>query len=417
MKVMLGPFKSTPNNALLRETELLSISVALEDQIRKNVIRIQTLPLNHPVTLWFERAKQMHRAQIKPISNLEHLMDRNYITTQPLERIRPYIRPPWWENPIHIDIPTSKEIAQEVHEQTFELHRTDPKVMCIYTDGSGIEGEIGAAAYSPTTDSVEHRYLGSADSTNVFAAELVGIQTGLEITEQHQPQIQRCYIYVDSQAAIVAASSPQRQSGQYILACIADVSDRLMQMNPQLRITIQWIPGHRGIHGNEVADEEAKRAATERLGAQAPTNHPTLKSMLIQQARAKSESDNEKIWIEAGKTHHTHYRRITAPPYVKTGSELYDGLSRRNTALLVRLRTGHCALNNYLNRMKITESPICECGHSRETVRHYIVECPIYESCRETLRNAVGARNLRVERLLGQPKFINSSGRFKEIQE
>jgi len=293
--------------------------------------------------------------------------------------------------------------------------------MSIYTDGSG---EMGTAVYSPTTGLVEHRYLGSADSTNVFAAELVGIQTGLEITEHHQPQIQRCYIYVDSQAAIVATRNPQRQSGQYILAHIADAADQLMQMNPQLRITIQWIPGHRGIQGNEVADEEAKRAATERLGAQAPTKHPTLKSMLIQQARAKSESDNENIWIEAGKTHHTHYRRITSPPYVKTGNELYDGLSRRNTAMLVRLRTGHCALNNYLNRMNITESPMCECRQSRETVRHYIMECPIYESCRETLRNTVGARNLRLERLLGQPKFIkhtiqfvNSSGRFKEIQE
>ena len=47
--------------------------------------------------------------------------------------------------------------------------------MCIYTDGSEINGEVVAAAYSLKDRKYETRALRSNKNTNVYAGELVGV--------------------------------------------------------------------------------------------------------------------------------------------------------------------------------------------------------------------------------------------------
>jgi ribonuclease HI len=37
----------------------------------------------------------------------------------------------------------------------------------------------------------------------------------------------------------------------------------LRKKHPGIRIAIRWTPGHKGIEGNERADEEAKKVITE----------------------------------------------------------------------------------------------------------------------------------------------------------
>ena len=82
-----------------------------------------------------------------------------------MEEIHPYIKPPWWSltnTTTHIaNIP--KENAKEEHIKLLKDNNTQ-NVLNIYTDGSGIESHIGAAAYSPTTSASVHHYLGKADT-------------------------------------------------------------------------------------------------------------------------------------------------------------------------------------------------------------------------------------------------------------
>lgn len=68
-----------------------------------------------------------------------------------------------------------------------------------------------------------------------------------------------------------------------------------------------------------------------------------------------------------------------------------DNLSRRDSAVLFQLRTGHAPLNKHLFRMRCTESPTCDaCGEAEETVPHYIYDCPARTTERRTLRKAAG---------------------------
>jgi hypothetical protein len=71
--------------------------------------------------------------------------------------------------------------AKEEHENLVNENCT-PNVLHIYTDGSGIDDYVGAAAHSPTISAVVHHHLGKADSTNVYAAELTAIHLGIKLT-------------------------------------------------------------------------------------------------------------------------------------------------------------------------------------------------------------------------------------------
>jgi hypothetical protein len=101
------------------------------------------------------------------------------------------------------------------------------------------------------------------------------------------------------------------------------------------------------------------------------------------------------------------------------------GLTRRQTSLLIRLRTGHAPLNRHLWAIKVADSPGCSsCKRGEEeTVRHFLLSCPAHERARIVLRNKIGARSasnisaLLTERKFLRPlfTFVDSTGRFRDL--
>jgi RNase H len=121
----------------------------------------------------------------------------------------------------------SKEDAKALHNEIQEL--TDPTTAVIYTDGSGIEGKIGAAIYSPTMDKIIHQHLGTEAQYNIFIAKVTALKLAAE-TMQEDHTYTDCHIYKDSQAAIKAIENPRHQPGQAViqdfLNCIDDIADK-----------------------------------------------------------------------------------------------------------------------------------------------------------------------------------------------
>jgi hypothetical protein len=105
--------------------------------------------------------------------------------------------------------------------------------------------------------------------------------------------------------------------------------------------------------------------------------------------------------------------------------KLMKHMTRRQSSLLIRLRTGHSPLNRHLWAIKVADSPGCNaCGRDEEeTVRHFLISCPAHENARTTLRNQIGARNagniplLLTHRKFLRPlfKFVDSTGQFREL--
>ena len=67
---------------------------------------------------------------------------------------------------------------------------------------------------------------------------------------------------------------------------------------------------------------------------------------------------------------------VTKPPkFYITGSKL-------GNTLHTRLRTGMSRLNSHLFQIQKSETSVCACGFPSENVRHYILDCPLFEPLR-----------------------------------
>jgi len=403
MKAILGCYRTTPTAAMEIEAGLTPAWIRLQTKVLLSMTRLQALSTHHPIHKWIQSALRTRTAFMTHRSILENIFNQFPVTATKIESIEPYIREPWWAPRTIIEIAADKEAAKNLHDHT--INSVPNSTMIIYTDGSGIKELIGGAAYNKTLNGTTHQHLGGSKQYNVYSAELTAIELGIEMWQNHTDNFPQCQIFTDSQTATSSIQKPQRQSGQSIIASILDRIDQIIEHHPQRKLKITWIPGHMDIEGNEKADEEAKHAATD------PTTSPTfkhlpLKSSRIQHIKAMAKAQWNNKWTEITTTS-KHLKRISPNQGTQPGPKLYNLIPERKTcAQIVQLRTGHCGLNKYLHRFGKRHSPYCSCGYAKETVDHFLLECPNYKEQRKELRKTVGMWKMRIDKLLGDIKLI-----------
>jgi len=421
MKATLGCYKTTSTAAMEIESDLQPLWIRLQTKVLLAITRMQSLSAKHPVKEWLMSALRTRTAAITHRSNLENVLQQFPQTTERIESIEPFIRPPWWTLKAKTGIERTKDIAKMAHDKMQEL--PNAKAATIYTDGSGIKEKIGAAAYAPTSGEVSLHHLGKESQFNVYTAEITAIQLALERLCDYQLH-PTCRIYTDSQTAIKTLERPQRQSGQSIIKDLLDCIDEITSNPTHPQIEIIWIPGHFEIQGNEWADAEAKKAAADSTLAQLRKHRP-LKSARVRYIKTAAKEQWHKIWNKDTKTAKAlRYITKTKRNGNKNGPKLYNQIANRSTATTIaQLRTGHCGLNHYLHRFGKTTSPYCECGYGKETVEHYLLECRKYKEQRKRLRKDVGTGKMKVGILLGDPtkikhtmKFIKETERLERLE-
>ena len=80
------------------------------------------------------------------------------------------------------------------------------------------------------------------------------------------------------------------------------------------------------------------------------------------------------------------YKKILAENRIPKKPPLYFKCGNRYlSALHTRLHLNHANLNDHLFKIGLAESPACQCGHPRETVCHYLLECSLYRQSRDLL--------------------------------
>jgi ribonuclease HI len=403
-----GCYRTTSTAALEVESDLQPAWIRLQTKVLLATTRMQSLSPLHPIHEWISNALRTRTSSLRHRSNLEHIFQHFPKLTAEIETIEPFIRPPWWTARIQFQIAESKEAAKQQHDR---ITSNPADTVSIYTDGSGIDGKIGAAACNGQCREDKNRqYLGNENQFNVYAAELTAMNLAVEIAQESNEHTV-WHIFADSQAAIQGVHKPRKQSGQAIIKEFLDATDQAMDENPRLQIKVTWIPGHAEIEGNERADQEAKQAAkSPAMGRH--FKHKPLKSARIRLIKAEAKQQWRYAWNNNTHTGHALRRNMKARGF-KTGSKFYNQISsRKAAATLARLRTGHCGLNQYLHRCKRADSPYCDCGDGKETVEHYLLECVLHKEARNSLRRKVGMGKMKVPSLLGQPKLIKHTMEF-----
>ena len=131
-------------------------------------------------------------------------------------------------------------------------------------------------------------------------------------------------------------------------------------------ITLQWIPGHVQIPGNDRADALAKQGAMKTQD---------ISSASIDTAKQTFKQTKRKIWMrewsESDKGRNIYSHMPSPNP-----NDSINQLKRNEQVTIFRLRSGHSVLNNHLTRIGAKDNPLCPlCGVHDETVNHHLFEC------------------------------------------
>jgi hypothetical protein len=144
-------------------------------------------------------------------------------------------------------------------------------------------------------------------------------------------------------------------------------------------ITIQWIPGHRDITGNDRADALAKAAISSET-AQEQAILPSLRVL------------RSMIWDDIWGLWKTRWSQSKSERYIPTSlstplelKRLHHDLSKTESAILTQFRVGHTPLNWSRSRFRRSSTKLCSCG-AVESSAHLVLDCPKYIDLRQNLQ-------------------------------
>jgi ribonuclease HI len=348
---------------------------------------------------------------------LEITHQKRYPNAPARESIRPGLFAPW-ERPPNITIPPSN-IGEAAHNTTLEGTRNNPRHMCIYTDGSEIEGRVGAAAYSLKDRTYKARSLGSNQIANVYAGELLAIALALDLVQEKCSETaeardypREVTIFSDSQAGLKAIRKPGNKSGQSLILSIRIRLRTTQRLG--IKVQLQWVPAHIGIFGNERADKLAKLATgwRDERGHIRPAPLWEHNRQLNAAANRTEKQLVKKAWQDAwskGKT--GKELRKLLPAINKKSLDIYKGIPKALCAVLVQARTGKIALKAYLHAINRAEDNRCECGEI-QTLQHVLLTCPKFEKLRQEVWKDRTSRHTDAKLMLSEPTETYKVAKF-----
>lgn len=234
---------------------------------------------------------------------------------------------------------------------------------------------------------------------SVYEGELVGITLGVELLHCERT-CRTASCAVDNTASLRATQNRRPHPTHYLVDELLRRIVALQQRHLGINLTLRWVPGHKGIEGNELADTEAKKAAR---GDGSPT--ADLPGWLRKRGMLPKSVSKTRQTLNTAVTKHAKEEWKQSPRAVqmsqidehmpsKTYCKLAERLPRRQASILIQLCTEHIPLRKYLYRIKKADSPMCEqCGAAPETVHHFLRECPAYEEQRGRLDGNTGGSN------------------------
>jgi ribonuclease HI len=414
-----GAMRSTATDVLDAHANLLPMSVLIDKIHCRAALRLATLPPSHPLHRHIRSAaKRRVKRHQAPLHGLFHDFG---IQPELIEKVDPALADASWDPGFKIRIAASREDAIRMDEE-------DAAAIQVYTDGSGKDGMVGAAAVlyknGQRRSAIRYR-LGTEDQHTVPEAEGIALVLGLELVRA-EAHVRRVSLAADNLGAVSRSGMARASPTQYLWEIFRQRWKMVRKRHRQIRMVVRWVPGHEGVPGNEEADRMAKMAVEKgssrrsRLPAPLRRPLPRSKQALARSLLAGLKGRAEETWRASPR-----YARLRAiDQSLPSGKflQLVEGLGRRKASLLVQLRSGHVPLLAHLFKMKAADSPICaQCGQARETVHHFVLMCPAFNEQRRAMHQEGGRDTRTLGLLLSRRRliphlfrYVARTGRFAE---
>jgi ribonuclease HI len=250
--------KTTATDILEVYTNLLPTTLLLQNTCYRAIMCITTHPKTHPL---YEPLRQAACRYVNSHRTSLHKLTHQFtVIPDDIKTLIPSRRSPSSTNPWSMHIAKTKEEAITEHEQL-----TDD--IQVYSDSSWYKGQVGTAATlfcAGKPPRTLHYHLGTDKEHTVFKAEEVGLTLAARLIAMEQHISFPISISVDNQVSIQAGKSFYSRPGSYLADRVCRMIWNLAKHHEGFALTIRWVPGHSGVHGNEEVDKHAKLAAQSR---------------------------------------------------------------------------------------------------------------------------------------------------------
>ena len=379
-RLICGGFRSTPTAACEIDANLEPMDIRRERATLEATERYRRLPENHPNRRQIDRWRSNQRLQqLSPIQASQNIMEKHHLpeNRKPLQKV-PDIPPGTSLKNATIktsllDPSLNKNSDPLTLKQgtleTVDIYSSTP--IHVYTDGSAFKATINAGAgvtikYPNGTKTRTSLPCGRYCSN--YTAEIKAIDKAITILHSNfteiAPSPDDIVIFTDSLSALQDLENLSQKTNTEITELATKIDALLGDFN--IHLTLQWIPGHIGIQGNEAADKLAREGASKEQPDN-PLDMQTTKQIL----RNNSKEEWMNRWA-TGTTGRSVYKEMSNPKK----NDSINQLCRANQSTIFQWRTTHTRVNFHLNRLNPEHAPHCRnCNAPYETVKHILLEC------------------------------------------
>jgi hypothetical protein len=291
-----------------------------------------------------------------------------------METIEPYALPPWQRHMV-VEYDLDKEVATDVDIGDDVNETSRMRQVLIATSASARNGIVGMGGVVRNTasggaDGVVARYsvtLDPRDEQNAYTAELEAIAAALRCMPdglRHRDVI----VATRNRSALQAIAKPRQQSGQGTIREIYRHARRLEKGGNTIKM--RWVSStNESFTLGVKAKAEARKATDSGCRATKPPYQARSTRLRVLLAQRRQHM----VLPESVGGYSKRLDKALPGKHTRT---LYDALKRRESDILVQLRTGMARVNRYLHRIGAAETDTCDCGQEEESVDNFLFRCP-----------------------------------------
>ena len=270
--------------------------------------------------------------------------------------------PPWTTRPFSVNISIS-------HHP--ELLPTSDNSCFLFTDGSKKNSVVGYGVVATFKPGLLTTKVGRLpNSTSIVDAELQAIYSALKVARDFKNNFTSFKVYTDSQGAL-----QQLLRSRKVTSKLFNIQALATEVGRENSLEFCWVPSHREIPGNVLADHFAKQA-TKLIS-------PEETTVSLQFLKEKIKTFSQELWQaewQRSKTGHITKLFFPTPNSAKLLNEINVPHST------IQLLSGHSRLNTFLARISTISSGLCACEMENESIEHFLFRCPRFIVQQNTFR-------------------------------